>query len=73
VVHGPLIATLLVDLTRQHLPGVNIQRFSFRAVSPVFDTGEFSVCGKREGDSVRLWAKNADGALAMTASARVAF
>jgi 3-methylfumaryl-CoA hydratase len=69
VVHGPLIATLLMDLLRRHLPDANVEKFSFRAVGPVFDTGDFCVCGKLEGERVRLWAKGAGGALAMTAAA----
>ena len=71
VVHGPLIATLLIDLIRRHLPEASVDRFSFRAVSPIFDTAAFSVCGKPEGDEARLWAKTAAGALAMTAAASV--
>jgi 3-methylfumaryl-CoA hydratase len=71
VVHGPLIATLLLDLVRSNLPAAVITRFDFRAVSPIFDTGTFSVCGKRgdDGRTIRLWAKNPAGALAMTATA----
>ncbi len=71
VVHGPLIATLLVDLVRSNLPRAKIARFEFRAVSPLFDTSPFSVCGKPEDDgtTIRLWAKNATGGLAMTATA----
>ena len=71
VVHGPLIATLLLDLLRRNLPDVNVSRFKFRAVSPLFDTGSFSVCGQPQGNEVSLWAKNASGALAMEATARI--
>src|SRR4029077_6645279 len=46
VVHGPLIATLLLDLLRRNQPHASVVRFSFRAVSPLFDTGPFTVCGK---------------------------
>ncbi|HSF49111.1 MAG TPA: MaoC family dehydratase N-terminal domain-containing protein [Burkholderiales bacterium] len=71
VVHGPLIATLLLDLLRRKLPDATVARFAFRAVSPLFDIAPFSVCGKPEGDgkTVKLWAKNAEGALAMEATA----
>jgi 3-methylfumaryl-CoA hydratase len=72
VVHGPLIATLLVDLLRRNLPETNISRFSFRAVSPLFDTVPFSICGQPEDDRVRLWAKNESGGLVMDASAVLA-
>jgi len=71
VVHGPLIATLLLDLLRRNAPGASVTRFAFRAVSPLFDTGRFGVCGKPEADgkTFALWAKNADGGLAMSATA----
>jgi 3-methylfumaryl-CoA hydratase len=75
VVHGPLLATLLVDLVRSNLPAALVTRFEFRAVSPIFDTGAFSVCGKPEDDgrTIRLWAKDQSGALAMKASAIVTY
>jgi 3-methylfumaryl-CoA hydratase len=71
VVHGPLIATLLLDLVYRHLPGASIAHFEFRALSPIFDTGEFTVCGKQEPDAktIHLWAKGPQGELAMTAVA----
>jgi 3-methylfumaryl-CoA hydratase len=69
VVHGPLIATLLLDLLRRNLPQSNVSRFSFRAVSPLFDTAPFTICGQPEGNQVRLWAQNEGGGLAMDAQA----
>ena len=74
VVHGPLIATLLMDLLRRNLPEARVARFAFRAVRPLFDIAPFSVCGKVEADgkTVRLWAKDAAGSLTMDASATLA-
>lgn len=72
VVHGPLIATLLLDLLRRNLPQAEVSRFSFRAVSPLFDTTPFAICGQPEGNRIRLWAKNESGGLAMDASAVLA-
>jgi 3-methylfumaryl-CoA hydratase len=72
VVHGPLIATLLLDLVHRNLPQANVSRFSFRAVSPLFDTTSFTVCGQPDGNQVRLWAKNETGGLAMEAIASLA-
>lgn len=69
VVHGPLIATLLLDLVRANLPEANIAKFSFRAISPLFDTASFRICGKPDGNTIRLWAKNESGGLAMEAFA----
>jgi len=73
VVHGPLLATLLMDLLRCNLPEAQVQGLTFRAVRPLFDTAPFQVCGTLEHDrkSARLWAKDADG-LAMEATAALA-
>lgn len=57
VVHGPLIATLLIDLLRRQLPTASVERFHFRAMRPTLDTSPFSLEGG-PGDSarhVRLW------------------
>src|SRR6185436_5381112 len=73
VVQGPLIATLLLDVLRRNLPGAKVQRFGFRAMTPLFDIATFEVCGKQEGEKiVSLWARNAEGHLAMQASATLA-
>jgi 3-methylfumaryl-CoA hydratase len=73
VVHGPLIATLLVDLLRRHRPDVPLAAFAFRAVSALYDTESFSVNGRAVDEtSVRLWASNAAGSLAMDATATLA-
>jgi len=69
VVHGPLVATLLLDLLRRNLPHADIARFTFRATSPLFDGAPFTICGRAEGKTVLLWAKDADGRLAMSAEA----
>lgn len=74
IVHGPLIATLLLDLLRRNLPGAAIAAFEFKAHKPLFDIAPFSVHGLPEGDgkTVRLWATDAEGWLAMSASASLA-
>lgn len=73
IVHGPLIATLLVDLLRRSLPDAQMKRFSFRAIRPLFDTHGFTVCGRPEADNkVALWARDHEGWLAMEASAELA-
>lgn len=69
VVHGPLIATLLLDLLHQHAPAADVASFSFKAVRPTFDLHPFRVSGRREGDSVKLWAQDHAGALTMEAAA----
>lgn len=71
IVHGPLIATLLLDLVRRALPAASIARFSFRALAPLFDTEAFTVCGEpaADGGTIALWAQNSRGELAMQAEA----
>ncbi len=74
IVHGPLIATLLIDLLRRSRPDATISNFSFRAVKPLFDTEEFWVCGAPDDDgkTVRLWTRDSAGAVTMEASATLA-
>jgi 3-methylfumaryl-CoA hydratase len=74
VVHGPLIATMLVELLRSYMPRANVTRFSFRALSPLFDTAPFRICGTPESGqkTVALWARSESGALATTATAAIA-
>ncbi|MFB2595418.1 MaoC family dehydratase N-terminal domain-containing protein [Paracoccus sp. p4-l81] len=74
VVHGPLLATLLLDLLRRQMPEATVTDFQFRALATIFDTAPFSVHGQPQGDgrSIRLWARRSDGALAMDATATIA-
>ena len=71
VVHGPLIATLLVDLLRRERPGVTLRSYSFRALRPLFDTANFHACGVPEPSdrSARLWTRDHEGAATMEATA----
>ena len=68
IVHGPLLATLLIDLLRRHTDRA-LATFRFRAVSPLFDTAPFSVHGVPNNNGASLWAANPDGNLAMQAEA----
>jgi 3-methylfumaryl-CoA hydratase len=69
VVHGPLIATLLMDLLRRNAPDAQVASFRFRAVRPTFDLHPFKVNGRREGNTVKLWAQDHEGWLTMDAEA----
>ena len=74
IVHGPLIATLLVNFLRANSSNSVLKAFSFRAVSPVFDGARMFVRGTvpdAEGRA-RLWAANAENGLAMQAEAQLA-
>jgi 3-methylfumaryl-CoA hydratase len=71
IVHGPMVATLLLDLLRQHLPDAEVVSFEFRAVRPVFDIHPFFACAEPQADGkrFRLWARDHEGWLAMDATA----
>ena len=73
IVHGPLIATLLVDLVRRHQPNAFIRRFEFKAIRPTFDLHPFQLNGtpSADGKSVRLWAQDHEQWLTMQASAQL--
>jgi 3-methylfumaryl-CoA hydratase len=69
VVHGPLLATALLDLLARGRPGVPVRSFSFRALRPAFDTDTLQLCAAAEGDTVELWTQDAHGQVGMTARA----
>lgn len=62
VVHGPLIATLLLGYVENDLaPGHSIRTFEFRANRPTFDLGGFHLhASPKEGDTstLQVWATN---------------
>jgi 3-methylfumaryl-CoA hydratase len=73
VVHGPLIATLLMDLLRREMPGARVARFSFKAMRPAFDINAFTVCGQADGQGkVQLWTRDHEGCVTMQATAELA-
>ena len=74
VVHGPLIATLLMDLLRRQLPDATVARFEFKALRPTFDIHPFSVHGQpsADGKTVHLWGRDHEGWLTMDATATLA-
>ncbi len=67
VLHGPLMATLLLGLAGRH---GEVARFSFRGTAPVtVGAGAITACGRPQAGGAALWVARADGALAMTAQA----
>lgn len=68
VIHGPLIATCLVDLFLRHHPSARVGHFVFRALRPLFDTRPFKLCGRSTSRSAELWALTPDGHTAMSAT-----
>ena len=73
VVHGPLLAVLLLDLLQRQLPASQVREFSFRALHPVFNMAPFYLCGGLAGQqSASLWVRDADGVLCLSATAELA-
>ena len=75
IVHGPLIATLLLDLLRRELPQADVAEFRFKALRPTFDGQTMQVNGQLQpaaggtGQTVKLWAQDHAGWLTMEAVA----
>ena len=72
IVHGPLIATLLLDLLHRECPQARVTAFSFKAMKPIFDIAPFRVFGRLEGSIAHLWAETPTGETAMQATAGIA-
>jgi len=72
VVHGPLLATLLMDHFRTHRPRDVITGFTFRAQRPVFDLAPFSVNLTDTQQGADVWACDGEGYVAMAGSITVA-
>lgn len=69
VVHGPLQATLLAYHALD-LKGTRPSQFNVRAMTPLFDTADFTVNATAEGEAMRLWTATTGGPVAMEAHAR---
>ena len=71
VVHGPLIATLLLGfIENQVAPGRFIKSFEFRAMRPTFDLSGFHLHASKapEADVWQLWSTNNTGHIGIEAS-----
>ena len=71
VVHGPLTASLLIDLCARQYGGNRLARFSFRAVSPAFVDNELVLRGRKLADGLDLVAVS-EGRVVMRAKAVLA-
>lgn len=63
VVHGPLLATLMLDLAVENAR--SIKKFSYRARSPICLPEGLTTHGKVQGNDTQLWVASETGALAM--------
>jgi 3-methylfumaryl-CoA hydratase len=71
VVHGPLTATLLLDLAGQSLGTNQLKQFSFRGQSPAFVGEPLHLVGKADASAITLAALGGDGRVVMSAEAMV--
>ncbi|MEH6754308.1 MAG: MaoC family dehydratase N-terminal domain-containing protein [Alphaproteobacteria bacterium] len=66
VVHGPLLATMMVGMAARSVPERPVSHFEFRGMRPVMDTETFTVNVDPDGaDAVDVWVANGDGMYAM--------
>lgn len=68
VVHGPLLATLLLDLWSHEAGRPAPAQFSYRAVSAVCVPETVTLAGRPAGTGGELWAAGPDGRLCMRAT-----
>ena len=69
VVHGPLTATLLIDLAGHRLGRNQLKQFSFRGQSPAFAGESLDFVGKIKDGAITLAALGGDGRIIMSAEA----
>lgn len=75
VVQSSLISQLLMEMCRRELPVRRLTAFDFQNLRSIYDSGgKFTIAGApcSEGREASLWALDAGGRLAMTATAKFA-
>jgi 3-methylfumaryl-CoA hydratase len=71
VVHGPLVATFLLELFRQHYARRVLRDFTYRAHNPLILGETLTMCARLVDDHVHLWATGSTGDTIMLADAHV--
>jgi len=71
VVHGPLTATLLLDLAARHFGDNALRRFDFWGLSPAIAGEELHLALRGTGEMIELGAFAADGRQIMRAAAAI--
>lgn len=72
IVHGPLIAVLLMDHYRRHFPFARVTKFNIRFQNPLFDIEPFDLCLDETAGGADLRAINQAGKTCATASIEAA-
>lgn len=70
VVHGPLMATLLLDLAAREFGANALASFAFRGQSPAFAGEALHLVGRNQGEGIALAALGSDGRTVMSAEAK---
>ena len=66
VVHGPLLATMMMALTVRSMPDRHVSCVEVRGMRPIMDTETFTVNADPESkDALTVWVANGDGDYAM--------
>ncbi len=71
VVHGPLVALLLLEMVRRDA-GRAVRGLNFRGQAPLFDRAPFRLVGVADGSRMKLHAQGPDGRTALDATADLA-
>lgn len=73
VVQSSLVSQLLMEMCRKELPDRQLKTFDFKSARQIYDTGKFTIAGKpsADGRNVELWALDAEGRVAMTATGKL--
>lgn len=71
-VQGTLVSQMLIEMCRRELSRRELRSFGYQTVRSIYDTGPFTLAGRptEDGREARLWALDAEGDLAMVATAR---
>lgn len=72
VVHGPLTATLLLDLAARHFGDNRLRTFAFRGVSPAICNEALHLALRKGDENIELGAYAADGRQIMAATGSLA-
>ena len=65
IVHGPLLATFMLEQLRRRRAEARVEAFRFRALSPIFAGAAFTVAGEPDDRGADVWIANPQGVLAM--------
>jgi 3-methylfumaryl-CoA hydratase len=72
VVQTSLICQLMIEMCRREMPDKPLGYFGFQTARQTYDTGNFTIAGipSADGREASLWSLDANGNVAMTATAK---